>query len=43
MTPRRLVAKGGQVKVRSYAWAYRMETEIEGVKSYQGTRFSGSH
>lgn len=36
----RRVAKAGQVKINHYAWAYKMETEIEGVKTYAPSRFS---
>ena len=36
----RRVAKGGQVKINHYAWAYKMEAEIGGVKTYAASSFS---
>lgn len=37
---RRGVARSGSVKVRSFAWANKIDVEIEGVKTYASARFS---
>ena len=39
----RRVAKNGQVKINHYAWAYKMATEIDGVKTYASSSFSTYH
>ena len=37
---RRLMAHKGSVKVSSCAWAYKMETEIEGVRTYRPSNWT---
>ena len=37
---KRYVAKDGGIKVRSFAWARKMETEIEGVKTYRSVGYT---
>ena len=37
---RRLMARKGSVKVSSCAWASKMETEIEGVKTYRASNWT---
>ena len=37
---RRLMAHKGSVKVSNCAWAYKMETEIEGVQTYRASNWT---
>lgn len=39
----RRVAKAGQVKINHYAWAFKIETEVQGVKTYAASSFSTYH